>query len=244
MSVYQIIAQNISANKKMLAALLDPDVFVGQRLAAIIDILRSSPPDFIFVGGSTTCESIEKLIIKLKSELTIPVVLFPGNVSQFVPSADALLNISLVSGRNAEYLIGQHVTAAMAIKNSEIEIIPTAYLLIDGERVSSTEYVSNTRPIPADRTNIAVSTALAGEQLGMRAIYLEAGSGAKTPVNAEMITAVRQQTSVPLIVGGGIRTTEQLQAAFEAGADLVVVGNILEKEPQKFLNFKNLSFFK
>jgi putative glycerol-1-phosphate prenyltransferase len=240
MSVYQTITQNISAGEKMLAALLDPDTFVGERLQTMIDILRSSPPDFVFVGGSTSSESMEKLIYELKNAITVPVVLFPGNVSQFVPLADALLNISLVSGRNAEYLIGQHVAAAMSIKNSGIEIIPTAYLLIDGGRVSSTEYVSNTRPIPPDRVNIAVSTALAGEQLGMRAIYLEAGSGAKTPVSTEMITSVKQQTSVPLIVGGGICTTEQLCNAFAAGADLVVVGNILEKMPQKILEFNNL----
>lgn len=240
MSVYQTITQNISVGKKMLAALLDPDVFVGKRLSAMIDILRSSPPDFVFVGGSTSSESMENLIGELKNSITTPVVLFPGNASQFVPSADALLNISLVSGRNPEYLIGQHVAAAVAIKNSRIEVIPTAYLLIDGGRVSSTEYVSNTRPIPPDRVNIAVSTALAGEQLGMQAIYLEAGSGAKTPVSVEMIASVKQQTSVPLIVGGGICTAEQVYNAFAAGADLVVVGNILEKTPQKILEFNNL----
>jgi putative glycerol-1-phosphate prenyltransferase len=183
---------------------------------------------------------MENLICALKSTLSTPVVLFPGNISQFVPSADALLNISLVSGRNAEYLIGQHIAAAIAIKNSSIEVIPTAYLLIDGGRVSTTEYVSNTRSIPSDRPNIAVATALAGEQLGMRAVYLEAGSGAITPVNSEMIKAVRSQISVPLIVGGGICTAEQLQKAFDAGADLVVVGNILEKEPHMLEKLKRM----
>lgn len=241
MSVYQTVIHNISIGKKMLAALLDPDVFVGERLKNMIEILQYHQPDFVFVGGSTLSASMEKLIVELKNTISTPVVLFPGNVSQFVPSADALLNISLVSGRNPEYLIGQHVAAAMSVKKSGIEIIPTAYLLIDGGRVSSTEYISNTRPVPQDRTNIAVSTALAGEQLGMRAIYLEAGSGATTPVNAGMIAAVKRQTSVPLIVGGGIRTAEQLRNTFDAGADLVVVGNVLEKEPQKILEFKSLN---
>lgn len=240
MTVYQTIIRNIAANKKMLVALLDPDVFVGSQLTAMIEILRNNAPDFVFVGGSTSSASIEKLIVELKNTVTVPVVLFPGNVSQFVPSADALLNLSLVSGRNAEYLIGQHVMAAMAIKNSGIEIIPTAYLLIDGGRISSTEYVSNTRSIPPDRANIVVATALAGEQLGMRAVYLEAGSGAKIPVSVEIITAVKQQISVPLIVGGGIITEEQLQNAFTAGADIVVIGNILEKEPNKLAEFKNI----
>jgi putative glycerol-1-phosphate prenyltransferase len=139
MSVYQIIIKNTSVGKKMLAVLLDPDVFVGERLAAMIEILRRTPPDFVFVGGSTSSASMESLICSLKNALTIPVVLFPGNALQFVPSADALLNISLVSGRNAEYLIGQHVTAAVAIKNSHSEIIPTASLLFDGGRVSTPE---------------------------------------------------------------------------------------------------------
>ncbi|MCL2596521.1 MAG: geranylgeranylglyceryl/heptaprenylglyceryl phosphate synthase [Paludibacter sp.] len=240
MSVYKTIIRNISVGKKMLAALLDPDVFTGERLKNIVEILRCYQPDFVFVGGSTSGVSMETLIGELKNVLSIPVVLFPGNASQFVPSADALLNISLVSGRNPEYLIGQHVAAAMAIKNSRIEIIPTAYLLIDGGRVSSTEYISNTRPVPSDRISIAVSTALAGEQLGMRAIYLEAGSGAKNPVSAQMIAAVKQQISIPLIVGGGIHTVEQLDSAISAGADLVVVGNILETEPQKIAEFKDI----
>jgi len=237
MFVYQTILRKIYERKKMVSALLDPDVFRGERLQEVIVALRYAQPDFIFVGGSTSSVSVENLIGELKSELQIPVVLFPGNVSQFVPSADALLNISLVSGRNAEYLIGQHVAVAMTIKKSNIEIIPTAYLLVEGGRVSSTEYISNTRPVPSDRTNIAVATALAGEQLGMRAVYLEAGSGAKIPVSAEMIQAVKRQISVPLIVGGGICTSEQLNAAFGAGADIIVVGNVLEKDPNMLFEF-------
>ncbi|MDR1652529.1 MAG: geranylgeranylglyceryl/heptaprenylglyceryl phosphate synthase [Prevotellaceae bacterium] len=241
MSVYQTIIRNVSAGKKMLAALLDPDVFAGNRLSAMIEHLQHTPPDFVFVGGSTSSASMETLICALKNALTIPVALFPGNISQFVPSADALLNISLVSGRNAEYLIGQHIAVSMAIKRARIEVIPTAYMLIEGGRISTTEYVSNTRSIPSDRPGIAVATALAGEQLGMRVVYLEAGSGAKTPVSAEMIKAVRTQIGVPLIVGGGICTPQQLQNAFGAGADLVVVGNVLEKEPQMLEALKKMT---
>jgi putative glycerol-1-phosphate prenyltransferase len=175
---------------------------------------------------------MENLVEKLKENLTAPVVLFPGNAAQFTPKADALLNISLLSGRNAEYLISQHVVSAMAIKKSGIEVIPAAYLLIDGGCVSSVEYISNTRPIPQEKSNIAVSTALAGELLGMKAVYLEAGSGALNPVCAQMIAEVKAQISVPLLVGGGIKTPEQMQTAYNAGADMVIVGNIFEKQPE------------
>jgi len=147
------------------------------------------------------------------------------------------LYLSLLSGRNAEYLIGQHLTSAVAIKKSNIEVIPTGYLLIDGGKPSSVEYISNTRPIPRDKNEIALSTAVAGELLGMRLVYLEAGSGANLPVPREMIEYVSAGLSLPLIVGGGIKTTVQLAAAFDAGADLVVVGNIFEKDPAKIAEF-------
>jgi len=163
--------------------------------------------------------------------------LFPGNASQFSVHADALLYLSLLSGRNAEFLVGQHLTSAIAIKNSNIEVVPTGYLLIDGGKPSSVEYISNTRPIPRDKNEIALSTAVAGELLGMRLIYLEAGSGAEIPVPVEMIECVSAGLSLPLIVGGGIKTTEQLSAAFDAGADIVVVGNVFEKDPSRIAEF-------
>jgi putative glycerol-1-phosphate prenyltransferase len=194
-------------------------------------------PNFIFVGGSQLKISFSNLIETFKKELNIPVVLFPGDVTQFSPNADALLFISLISGRNAEYLISQHVNAAIPIKKSGLEVIPTGYILIDGAKKSAVEYISNTQPIPRDKNDIALATALAGELLGMKAIYLEAGSGANMPVPLEMIQHVKAQISVPLIVGGGIKNITQLQAAYRAGADLVVIGNVLETEPAKIEEF-------
>jgi putative glycerol-1-phosphate prenyltransferase len=189
------------------------------------------------VGGSQLKISFSNLIETFKKELNIPVVLFPGDVTQFSPNADALLFISLISGRNAEYLISQHVNAAIPIKKSGLEVIPTGYILIDGAKKSAVEYISNTQPIPRDKNDIALATALAGELLGMKAIYLEAGSGANMPVPLEMIQHVKAQVSVPLIVGGGIKNITQLQAAYRAGADLVVIGNVLETEPAKIEEF-------
>lgn len=237
MKILETIQDNIIHRKRMIAVLLDPDAYPEPQLSKVITLLAENKPDFIFVGGSHTYTSMEKLVEKLKVHLTIPIVLFPGNVSQFTPKADALLNISLLSGRNAEYLIGQHVVSSIAIKQSGIEVIPTAYLLIDGGKTSSVEYISNTRPIPPDKTGIALSTALAGELLGMKAVYLEAGSGAIFPVPQQMIRHVKKSISVPLIVGGGIKTVQQLREAYEAGADLVVVGNAFESEPVKMIEF-------
>ena len=148
-----------------------------------------------------------------------------------------MLYLSLFSGRNAEFLIGQHITSALAIKNSNIEVIPTGYLLVDGGKPSSVEYISNTRPIPRDKNEIALSTSVAAELLGMKLIYLEAGSGATQPVKPEMIESVKNGLSIPLIVGGGIKTPEQLKVAYEAGADLVVVGNVFESNPSLIADF-------
>jgi len=173
----------------------------------------------------------------LKEETKAEIVLFPGNASQFSTKADALLYLSLLSGRNPEFLIGQHVTSSIAIKKTNIEVIPTAYILIDGGKLSSVEYISNTRPIPNDKKEIALSTAVAGELLGMRLVYLEAGSGANTPIPVEMIEYVCADLSLPLIVGGGIKTTKQLTDAFDAGADLVVIGNVFETDQSKIAEF-------
>ncbi|MBV5342212.1 phosphoglycerol geranylgeranyltransferase [bacterium] len=200
-------------------------------------LLKLHTPDFIFMGGSQLKISFSALIETFKTELQIPVVLFPGDVTQFSPNADALLFISLISGRNAEYLISQHVNAAIPIHNSGLEVIPTGYMLVDGGTKSAVEYISNTQPIPRDKNDIALATALAGEMLGMKTIYLEAGSGAQLPVSVEMIQHVKAQLSIPLIVGGGIKNSAQLQATYQAGADLGVIGNILETEPEKIESF-------
>jgi putative glycerol-1-phosphate prenyltransferase len=162
------------------------------------------------------------------------VILFPGNASQFTPKADALMYLSLISGRNPDYLIGQHVLSSISIKKSWLKVVPVGYMLIESGRMTSVEYISNTKPIPSNKSEIAVCTAVAGELLGMQSIYLEAGSGADHPVPAEMIKAVKKNISIPLIVGGGIRTVEALKNAYASGADVVVVGNILEEKPELY----------
>jgi len=235
--IFSSILQNIANGKKMLAVLIDPDKCTNEHLQTLLPLLKEHTPNFIFVGGSQLKISFSNLIETFKKEINIPVVLFPGDVTQFSPNADALLYISLISGRNAEYLISQHVKAAIPIKKSGLEVIPTGYILIDGAKKSAVEYISNTQPIPRDKKDIALATALAGELLGMKTIYLEAGSGANMPIPLEMIQHVKSQISVPLIVGGGIKNNAQLQAAYRAGADLVVIGNVLETEPEKIGEF-------
>ena len=235
--IYNTILLNREVNHKMLAILLDPDQCRGSILASTIAELKTSVPDFIFVGGSHTVSCINSLIEVLKEETTAEIVLFPGNGSQFSTQAHALLYLSLISGRNAEFLIGHHIHSAISIKKSQMEVIPTGYILVEGAKTSSVEYISNTRPIPRDQKEIALSTAVAGELLGMKLIYLEAGSGATLPVRPEMISYVKAGLSLPLIVGGGIKTTEQLTSAFQAGADLVVVGNVFESDPKMISEF-------
>ena len=236
-NIYKTILLNREANRKMLAVLLDPDKCRGSVLSSTIAALKSNTPDFVFVGGSHTVASVDSLIELLKEELKTKIVLFPGNASQFSTKANALLYLSLLSGRNAEFLIGQHITSAVAIKRSDVEVIPTGYLLIDGGKPSSVEYISDTRAIPRDKNEIALSTAVAAELLGMRLVYLEAGSGANFPVPTEMINYVKKGLSLPLVVGGGIKTTIQLTAAFDAGADIVVVGNVFETNPALISDF-------
>ena len=221
----------------MLAILLDPDQCQGSVLSNTIALLKSNIPDFIFVGGSHAMTSTDSLVELLREEIKTRIILFPGNASQFSTKANALLYLSLLSGRNAEFLIGQHINSSVAIKKSGIEVIPTGYILVDGGKPSSVEYISNTRPIPRNKKEIALSTAIAAELLGMRMVYLEAGSGAEFPVPKEMIEYVSSYLSLPLIVGGGIKTTEQLTEAFDAGADIVVVGNIFETNPEKISEF-------
>ncbi len=221
----------ISSGK--IAVLVDPDKQTPSELLDLVEAAVRYRVDFFFVGGSLLLENNLSATVKtIKAHCTIPVILFPGNNYQLCEEADALLLLSLISGRNPEYLIGQHVVAAPLIKESGIEAIPTGYLLIDGGKISTTSYITQTVPIPADKPDVAVATALAGEQLGLKLIYLEAGSGAANPVSAEMISAVKKNVSLPLIVGGGIRSGAQAEAACQAGADIIVVGNILEKAPE------------
>ncbi len=227
---YQDSIHKKSVNQKQLALLVDPDKYSQESLALFVELAKETLPDCIMVGGSLVAGSVEQVVQYIKSHTNIPVVLFPGNSHQLCNEADALLLLSLLSGRNADFLIGQHVVAAKVIRDSGIESISTGYILIDGGCSTSVEYMSNTKPIPRDKVEIIVATAIAGELIGNRMVYLEAGSGAINPVSKEAIQAVRQAISLPIIVGGGIRTVEQAKDAYLAGADMIVVGNALEKD--------------
>ncbi len=184
--------------------------------------------------SATSYDSIIELI---KEETSKPVLLFPGNSLQLSPKADALLNLSLISGRNPEFLIGEHVRSAMYVKQSGIEVIPTGYMLIEGGNRTSVEYMSNTQSIPRTKTDIAVATAIAGENLGLKAIYLEAGSGAKESVPTVTIEAVKQQTNLPIICGGGIKTKLEIENKWKAGANIVVIGSAFENKPDFLKEF-------
>jgi len=239
-NLYRNILEQKTKKKKMLAVLLDPEKCVGEVLRKTLAQLEKTLPDLLLIGGSSKSCSTNALLTTLQTIKT-PKILFPGDASQFSEKADGILFLSLISGRNSDYLIGQHVQSALQIKASRIEVIPTGYILIDGGTDSSVSRISQTRPIAADDIQKATATAVAGELLGMKAIYLEAGSGAKNPVVAEMIATVKKHLDIPLIVGGGIKSKKQLKTAFEAGADLVVVGNIFESDPNKINEFVNFT---
>lgn len=217
----------------MFALLIDPDKQDSDRLTTLFgNMPNDCCPDVVLVGGSLVFNNADKTIETIKANCDAPVFIFPGNVSQINSKADGILLLSLISGRNAEFLIGQHVTAAPILSKTNMEILPVGYMLIGEENYSSVRYMSNTMPIPQCKNDIAVATALAGQMLGLKAIYLEAGSGAKTPVSAEMIKAVSENINIPLIVGGGLRTTEAVEIALKSGADMVVVGNSIENNSQ------------
>ena len=220
-----------------LALLLDPE----KADLTHLNLTDEVHPDYIFVGGSTggdTTDFIRALKARMASlRSPVPVVLFPGNSSQFSPEADAVLFLSLLSGNNPEYLVGQQIKSARVIRDSRLDFVPTAYVLIDGGVETSTMRVTGTKPLPADDINTIVNICIAAELMGKQLIYLEAGSGAKNPVSADIIRAVRAQVSIPLIVGGGIRTPEALQAAYGAGASIVVIGNHFEDHPEELANF-------
>jgi phosphoglycerol geranylgeranyltransferase len=215
--------------KKAVAQLVDPDKVSDESLVATAGHATEAKVDFFLVGGSITSTPADHLIGKLKRLTDIPVILFPGNLIQLTASADAVFLLSLISGRNPELLIGNHVIAAPFLKHVRESIIPVGYILVDCGGRTSVEYMSQTSPIPGDKNEIAVATALAGEMLGMKAVYLEAGSGAISPVDSSMISAVRAEITIPLITGGGLNTAARIDEAFAAGADMVVLGNGCEK---------------
>lgn len=233
MTILSTLQQRHRANKKSIAVLVDPDKAEDpSRLHHLINLASENCVDYFFVGGSlVTSANLSEVVRKIKENVTIPVVLFPGNVMQVDASADALLFLSLISGRNPELLIGQHVVAAPILKNTRLEVIPTGYMLINSGKITSVAYISNTMPIPDDKYSLAASTALAGQMLGLQVVYIDAGSGAEREISPRMIAAVRKTISIPLIVGGGINSARKAIAALEAGADMIVVGNALEKDP-------------
>ncbi len=228
---YNFILNQKKQGKKVLAVLIDPDK--TEKLAQLLNLAKQTPPDFFLLGGSLSgANNLAACISQIRSITKIPVLLFPGNEFQISPTADAILLLSLISGRNPELLIGKHVSASGIIRDSKLEIIPTGYLLIESGTITAVNYISNTQPIPRNKKSIAALTALAGEQLGLKIIYLEAGSGAQQPVPLEMISAVRQTISIPLFIGGGLRTVKEVAERCDAGADVIVIGNALEENPE------------
>jgi len=239
-SVFSSILNAQIAGTKLLAVLIDPDKHPLNRLAEITLHVCNLGGDFIFVGGSLLQSSFAEAVHIIKENSTIPVVIFPGNAMQISADADAFLLLSLISGRNPDFLIGQHVAAAYSLWNSGLEIIPTSYILIDGGTRTSVEYMSQTMPIPSMKPDIALATAMAGAMLGHKLIYLEAGSGASMPVPPATIRHIANHIQIPIIAGGGIRTTTQLSDAYTSGATLAVVGTHLEEHPNALAELVNV----
>jgi len=231
-NIYHTIRQGKADAKKAFAVLIDPDKLNEERLAQTIDIAVNAKVDYFFVGGSlVVTDTLDKMVATIKKQCSIPVILFPGSPDQITAKADALLYLSLISGRNAELLIGHHVVSAPFIRQSGLEIIPVGYMLIDGGSPTTVSYISNTNPIPSNKNDIAICTAMAGEMLGLQLIYMDAGSGAQKAIPTEMIKEVAKHISAPMIIGGGITTAEKAIENCIAGADIIVIGNAVEKNP-------------
>ena len=235
--IYQELVLARQLGRKKLAVLIDPDQMRMSKLEQVIDLSVRCKIDYFFIGGSLLVNSqLDQCLQMIRKRCQIPLILFPGNSYQLSYHADAILFLSLVSGRNPDLLIGQHVIAAPYIRLSPLEVLPTGYMLIDGGVGTTVLYMSNTSPIPSNKSDIAVCTAMAAEMLGLRLIFMDAGSGASTPVPTEMIAAVSGAISVPLIVGGGIRSAEQVKENLAAGADLIVSGNAFEHDPSLMID--------
>ena len=231
-TLYQHFLKKKQQGKKSLAVLIDPDKVDSYKIEQLITLSVDAKVDYLLVGGSLIISSnLDECIQQIKSLCDIPVILFPGSPAQVSKYADALLYLSLVSGRNAELLIGQHVVSAPFVKKSGLEIMPTGYMLVDGGAPTTVSYISNATPLPSDKNEIALCTAMASEMLGMKLIYMDAGSGAKRPITESMIAMVSANIEIPLIVGGGITDPEKAYLNCKAGADVIVVGNSIEKNP-------------
>lgn len=233
MTLYQGLLEAKQKDEKKFVVLIDPDKLRLKSMDRLLDIASEGGVDYFFVGGSLVVnDMLDSVLTKVKERCDIPLVLFPGNSFQLSYRADAILFLSLISGRNADLLIGKHVITAPFLKMSPLEIISTGYMLVDGGKTTTVQYMSNTVPIPAGKEDIAVCTAIAGELLGQKLIYMDAGSGALNPISTDMIESVSGAIDIPLIVGGGISTAEKIAANYKAGADVQVVGNALESNPE------------
>ena len=236
-NIYSDLSTARRKGRKKLAVLIDPDKMRLGKLDQIIDLAVRCKTDFFFIGGSLLVNSqLDHCLEMIRKRCDIPLILFPGSSYQLSHKADAILFLSLVSGRNPDLLIGQHVIAAPYLKLSELEILPTGYMLIDGGVGTSVQYMSNTSPIPNNKSDIAVCTAMAAEMLGLKMIFMDAGSGATTPVSTEMIEAVSGAINVPLFVGGGIKSAEKVSENLKAGADVIVMGNAFEYDPSLMID--------
>lgn len=229
--IYPSICGRKANGKKSFAVLVDPDKVDDHKMRKVIDLAMAADVDYFLVGGSLVISNyLDECVKIIKHNCSIPVLLFPGSSTQVSKYADALLYLSLISGRNPELLIGQHVISAPAIKKTGLEIISTGYMVVDGGAPTTVSYISNASPLPADKNEIAMCTAMAGEMLGMKLIYMDAGSGAKVPITESMIAQVANNIKVPLITGGGITDPEKAYLNCKAGADIIVVGNAIEKD--------------
>jgi phosphoglycerol geranylgeranyltransferase len=234
-NIYQDIVQSKAENKKLLAILIDPDKIILENVTILAKKINQSPASHIFIGGShVESRFIGQLILKLKQSTYLPIVLFPGNPSQISNKADGILFLTLLSGRNPDYLIEHQVNAVPILKQTNLEVISTGYILIESGSETAVERISKTKPLDRENIDYVVQTAQAGEYIGNKLIYLEAGSGAKLPVPLEMITLVSQSINIPVIVGGGIRSEQAIEAAYNAGADLVVIGTAFENDSNFF----------
>jgi putative glycerol-1-phosphate prenyltransferase len=230
--IYQRLCNLKKQGKSGFAVLVDPDKIAPSDMPHLAALCNDAGVDFLLMGGSLVVEhQINTCIQRFKAETDIPVILFPGSPAQVTPYADALLYLSLISSRNADLLIGQHVISAPMVKASGLEVISTGYMVIDGGVPTTVSYMSHSAPIPANKPDIALCTAWAGELQGKHIIYMDAGSGAKTPISEEMIRKVSSHIEIPLFIGGGIQTPEKVYANCSAGANIVVVGNAIERDP-------------
>ena len=238
-NIYNSIVKATQENRNLLAILIDPEKVTIQQIPAFLEKINASIATHIFIGGSTDADNMTSRIVEaVKKETNVPILLFPGDYTQVTDNADGLLFLSLISGRNPEYLIEQQVQSIPLVSKMDLEIIPTGYILIEGGVKTAVQRVSNTKPMSQNKIDLIVNTALAGEYSGKKLIYLEAGSGASETVSQDIIKRVKEHISIPLIVGGGIKSKQELENAYAAGADMVVIGTAFEKDESFFDDLK------